>query len=100
QCPVLDDAGLLVLGADHVPGGVLQEDQGRPRGVGELDELRRLLRLRGEQDAAGVGEDPDREAVQAAPTAAQRGAVRRFELVELAAIQNARQDLARIERYP
>ena len=55
---VLDDAGLLVLLADHVAGGVLQEEQRRVGLVGEQDELGGLLRLVHEQHAAGVGQDP------------------------------------------
>ena len=58
---VLDDAALLELLADHVAGGVLQEHQRRVDLVGELDELRRLLRLLAEQHAAMVGEDADRD---------------------------------------
>ncbi len=57
-------------GADHVAGGVLQEQQRRVGGVGELDELGRLLRLLGEQHAAGVGQHADRVAVEARPAGA------------------------------
>ena len=95
---VLDDAALLVLLADHVAGGVLQEQQRRVGAVGELDELRRLLRLLAEQHAAGVGEDADRVAVQAGPAGDERRAVERLELVELGAVDDAGDDLARVER--
>ena len=47
----LDDAALLVLGADHVAGGVLQEEQRGVALVGELDELGRLLRLLAKEHA-------------------------------------------------
>jgi len=60
---VLDDPALLVPGAHHVAGGVLQEDQRRVRLVGEQDELARLLGLLAEQDAALVSQDADRVAV-------------------------------------
>ena len=60
---VLDDAALLVLPADHVAGGVVQEQQRGVDLVGQLDELGRLLCLLGEQDPLRVGEDPDRVAV-------------------------------------
>jgi hypothetical protein len=39
---VLDGAGLLGRLADHVAGGVLQEDQRRAALVAQLDELRGL----------------------------------------------------------
>ena len=100
QGAVLDDAVLLVLAAHHVAGGVLQEQQRRAAGVGELDELRRLLRLGGEQDAAGVGQHADRMAVHRTPAGDQRRAVQRLELVELAAVEHPGQDLARVERHP
>ena len=79
---VLDDPALLVLLADHVAGGVVQEEQRGVDLVGELDELRRLLRLLAEQHALGVGEDADRAAVEPRPAGDQRGAVERLELVE------------------
>ena len=59
---------LLVLLADHVAGDVLQEDQRRVDLVGELDELRGLLRLLGEQHAAVVGEDADRDSRGSRPS--------------------------------
>ena len=101
---VLDDPALLVLLADHVAGGVVQEEQRGVGLVGELDELGRLLRLLGEQHALGVGEDADRAAVQLRPPGDERGAVERLELVERPAVALARpvddpQDhLARVER--
>ena len=49
---VLDHPAFLVLLADHVAGGVVQEQQWRVGSVGQLDELRGLLRLLGEQHAA------------------------------------------------
>ena len=81
-CAVLDDAALLVVRADHVAGGVVQEEQRGVDLVGELDELRRLLRLLAEEHALGVGQDADRVAVDLRPAGDQRGAVERLELVE------------------
>jgi hypothetical protein len=61
---VLDGAGALRRRADHVAGGVLQEDQRRAALVAELDELRGLGRAGG-LDRAVVAEDADGVAVQA-----------------------------------
>jgi hypothetical protein len=55
---VLDDAALLVLLADHVAGGVVQEQQRGVALVGELDELRGLLRLLAEQHARALARMP------------------------------------------
>jgi hypothetical protein len=55
---VLGDAALLVLLADHEAGDVLQEHQRDPALAAELDEVRRLERRLGEQDAV-VGDDAD-----------------------------------------
>ena len=65
---VLDDPALLVLLADHVAGGVLQEQQRRVGLVGELDELGGLLRLLAEQHARALARIADRVAVQLAPS--------------------------------
>ncbi len=66
--------------------------------VAQLDELRALLRLLGEQDAV-VGEDADREAVEVGPAAHQRRAVERLELLEPRAVDDARDHLAHVERH-
>ena len=95
---VLDDAALLVAGADHVAGRVLQEHQRRVGGVGQQDELAGLLGLLAEQHAAVVGQHPDRVAVHPGPAGDQRGAVQRLVLVELRAVRHAGEDLARVER--
>ena len=94
----LDDAALLVLGPDHVAGGVLQEQQRDVDLVGELDELRGLLRVLPEQHPARVGEHADRVAVDARPAGDERGAVQRLVLVEPAAVDDAGEHLARVER--
>ena len=66
-----------------------------PRCAGELDEVRRLERGLGEQDAV-VGEDRHRVAVQVREAGDQRGAVVLLELVELRAVDDARDDLAHV----
>ena len=65
--------------------------------VAELDELRALLRRLGEEDAV-VGEDADRVAVEVRPAGDERRAVGRLELVEARAVDDARDDLAHLER--
>ena len=97
---VLDHPAFLVLLADHVAGRVVQEQQWRVGAVGQLDELGGLLRLLAEQHAAVVGEDADRIAVQVGPAGHQRRAVERLELVELRAVDDAGDDVARVERDP
>jgi len=97
---VLDDAVLLVGLADHVAGGVLQEDQRRVRAVGQLDELGCLLGLLAEQHAARVGQHPDRVAVDAGPGGDQRRPVQRLELVDVAVVDHARQDVPWVEGHP
>jgi hypothetical protein len=64
----------------------------------QLNELGGFLRLLGEQDAAGVGEDADRISVQFGPSGHQAAAVERLELVEIGAVDDAGDHLARIER--
>src|SRR5690606_29032624 len=86
---VAGDAGLLVLLADHEAGDVLQEHQRDAALVAQLDEMRALERAFGEQDAV-VGDDPDRIAVQVGEAAHQGLAVARLELLQLAAVDDAR----------
>src|SRR5699024_80380 len=97
---VFDDPATLVLRADHVAGGVVHEQQGRVVPVGQLDELGGLLRFLGEQDAPRVGEDPHRVAEDLGPAGHQARAVHRLELVEVAAVDDPRDDLPRIGRDP
>ena len=92
---VLGDAFGLILAADHEAGDVLQEQQGRAALAGELDEMRALDRAFAEQDAV-VGEDRDRHAPDVREAADQRGAVERLELVELAAVDDAGDDLVHV----
>ena len=94
---ILGDAAVLVLLADHEAGDVLQEDQRRLALAAQLDEVRRLERALGEEDAV-VGDDADRDSPSDAREAAdQRRAVERLELVEAAAIHQPRDHLAHVE---
>src|SRR6185312_1048365 len=61
----------------------------------QLDEMRTLDRAFGEQDAV-IGENADRHAVQMREATDERRAVKAFELVELAVIDDPRDDLARV----
>ena len=89
--------GLLVLLAHHVPGGVLEEDQGDVDLVGQLDELGGLVGLLGEEHTPVVGQHPDRVAVDGRPPGDQAGAVEGLELVEAGAVDHPGQDLAGVE---
>ena len=93
---VAGDAALLVLPPDHEARDVLEEDERDPALAGELDEVRALLRRLGEEDPA-VREDPDREALDPREAADERVAVERLELVEAAAVDDARDQLERVE---
>ena len=92
---VLGDAAGLVLPADHEPGDVLQENQRNAPLCAEFDEMRALECRFREQDAI-VGDDADRITVEPGEAADQRDAVERLELVELAAIDQARDHLSHI----
>ena len=94
---MLDDAAALVLGADHVAGRVVHEQQGRVVPVRQFDELGGLLRLFAEQHAARVGEHANGVAVDLRPAGDEAGAVQRLELVEVAAVDDAGEDVARVE---
>src|SRR5882672_4146575 len=90
---VLGDAARFVLLADHVAGDVLHEEERDAALRRELDEVRGFERRLGEEDAV-VGEDRHRVAVQAGEAGDERGAVVLLDLVELRAVDEARQDLA------
>ena len=94
--PVLGDAGVFILLADHEAGDVLQEHQRDVALVAQFDEVRALERAFGEQDAV-VGDDADRVAVDVREAADKRLAVARLELLELAAVHDARNDFADVE---
>src|SRR5581483_3608367 len=94
---IFRDAAALVLLSDHEAGDVLQEDQRNTALIAELDEMRRLQRgLREEhavvrEDAHLVSEDP-REAGH------DRRRVALLELLELRAVDDARDDFADVVR--
>ena len=94
---VLGDAFVLVLAPDHEAGDVLQEHERDAALAAELDEVRAFERGLGEQDAV-VGDDADRHAPDAREAGDERRAVARLELVEVAAVDDARDDLAHVER--
>ena len=94
---VLDHPALLVVGADHVPGRVLEEEQGDVGLVGEHDELGRLLGLLEEEHASGVGEDADRVAVNRRPPGDEARTVLLLVLLEPRAVGDAGDHLARVE---
>jgi hypothetical protein len=75
------------------PGDVLEEDERHAALAGELDEVRSLEGALGEEDAV-VREDPDRKALDVAEPADEGLAVERLELVEVAAVDDAGDDLA------
>src|SRR5207249_4517918 len=79
--------------ADHEAGNVLQEYQRDLALAAKLDEMRRLQRRLGEENAV-VGDDPDRITPDAGETADQGLAIERLELVQLAAVDDARDHLA------
>src|SRR6185369_11841276 len=89
---VLGDALSLILPADHEPGDVLQEQERRPALAGELDEVRSFDRAFAEQHTI-VGEDCDGHAPDVREAADERRSELRLELVELAAVDEARDDL-------
>ncbi len=93
---MLGDAAGFVLLADHEAGDVLQEHQRDAALAGQFDEVRAFLRGLGEEDAV-VGEDRHRVAVQVGEAAHQGSAEQRLELVEFAAVDQARNDLAHVE---
>ena len=94
---MLRDAFRLILPAHHEARNVLQEQQRDSALAGKFDEMRALLRAFTEQHAI-VGEDGDGQAVDGGEAADQRRAVQRLELVELAAVDQARDHLVDVVR--
>ena len=85
----------FVVAPDHEADDVLQEQQRNAALAGELDEMRGLERAFGKQNAV-VAENADRHAVNMRKAGDQRGAVERLELVELGAVDQARDHLAHV----
>ena len=86
------DALRLIFPADHESRNVLKKQKRDPALAGQFDEVSTLLRALAEQHAI-VGEDRNRHAPDMRKPADQGGAVKRLELVELAAIDDARDHL-------
>ena len=94
---MLGNAFGLVFAPDHEAGDVLQEQQRNLALATQLDEVRALLGRFGKQHAV-VGNDAHRHAFDVRKTGDQRGAVARLELVELGAVDDARDDLVNVVR--
>ena len=80
---------------DHEAGDVLEEEQGHPAVVAELDEVGRLEGALAEEHSL-VGEDADRVSVDVGEAADDRRRVLGLELVEAAAVDDASDHLARV----
>jgi hypothetical protein len=93
---VLGDAARLVVAADHEARDVLQEQKRNAALAAQLNEVRGLERAFGEENAI-VGKDADGNARKVREAGDQRRAVERLELVELGAVDQARDDLAGID---
>ncbi len=92
---VAGDAARFVLLSDHEARDVLQEHERNLPLRAQLDEVRTLQRRFRKQDAV-VGDDADRIAPDAGEAGDERRAVARLELVELAAVDDARDHLAHV----
>ena len=80
---------------DHEAGDVLEEDERHAPLAAELDEVRAFLRGLGEEHAV-VREDPDRDPLDAREARDESLAVQRLELVEARAVDDPRDQLARV----
>ncbi len=96
-CAVAGNAAGFVFLADHEAGDVLQEQQRDVSLAAQFDEMRSLQRAFAEQYAV-VGDDPDRVSPDVRKAADQRLTIEFLEFLELGAINDARDDLADIER--
>src|SRR5690606_8102084 len=90
---VLRNAAALGVLADHEAGDVLEEEEGEAAPIADLDEVRALERRLREQNAI-VREDADRPPLDARERADERRAVALLELVDLRAVDDAREELA------
>ena len=94
--PVLGDAFVLVLLADHEAGDVLQEQQGQAAPVRQLNEMGAFQGGFGEQNAV-VGQNGHRQPLQASEAAHQGLAVEGLEFVKFAGIDQPGDQFAHIE---
>ena len=96
---MLGDPLVLILLPDHEAGDVLQKHQRNLAPAAKLDEVRTLQSTLGKEDAV-VRQHPDRIAHHPREAADERRPVRRFELVETAAVDHPGDDLPHVERSP
>ena len=94
---VFCDPGALVLPADDEPGDVLEKNERDPAQVAKLDEVGRLERRFGEQNAV-VGDEANQKPVQTRKSCDERCAVPLLELVEARAIDDSRDDFPYVVR--
>src|SRR5207253_3343751 len=80
-------------------GDVLQEHERDAALAAELDEVRALLRRLGEENAV-IREDPDRDALDPREAGDERLAVELLELLEARAVDEPRDQLARVGLVP
>ncbi len=93
---VLGDAAGLVALTDHEARDVLQEEQRHAALRAELDEMRALERAVGKEHAV-VGENADQHPREPGEAGDERRPVARLEGVELRAVDEARDDLVRVD---
>ncbi len=96
---ILRNARVFVFASDHEPGDVLKENQRDIALIAQFYEVRALQRRLGEEDAV-VGDDAHRIAVDVGKTADQGLAVACLELMQLRAVDDARDDLAHVVGQP
>src|SRR3546814_15649696 len=89
---MLGDTLGFIFSADHEAADILEEEQGNTPLLRQFDEMRALDRAFAEQHAI-VGKDRDRNAPNMRETADERRPIGRLELVILAAIDDARDNL-------
>ncbi len=92
---VLGDAAGLVVASDHEADDVLQEQQRNAALAAQLDEVRGFERALRIEDAL-VADDADRHAAEMREAGDDGGAVELLELVELGAVDQARDHLAHV----
>ena len=90
---------MLVAGADHEPGDVLDEQERESLAGAQLDEVRPLLRALAEQDAV-VRHHAHRDPLEVGEPGDQGRPVARLELVQPAAVQQPRQRLPDVLLHP
>ena len=97
-CTGLGDAHLLDLAAHHKAVHIRQKQKRNIALDAEVDEMGGLQRSLDEQHA-GIGDNADFVAVDAAPAGHDRVTVQRLEFVEIAVIHQTRDDFAVLGRH-